>query len=46
MRGSSGRLGGRSRKTIGDDTDVPELVSVVMGLVKTLENKFSDGRGE
>lgn len=43
--GGSRRLGGGG-KTIGDNTDVPELVSVAMGLIKTLEIEFSDERGE
>ncbi|KAJ7189413.1 hypothetical protein GGX14DRAFT_408821 [Mycena pura] len=31
---------------VRDDTDIPDLVSVAMGLIKTLENEFSVGRGE
>jgi hypothetical protein len=33
-------------KAIGDDAEIPEFVSVAMGLIKTLENGFSAGRGE
>jgi hypothetical protein len=39
---SSERLGGRW-KTIGDDTEWPELVSGAMGLIKALEILFSNG---
>src|ERR1700761_5012287 len=42
---SSWRLGG-SGKAIWDDAKIPELTSVAMGLVKTLENELSVGRGE
>jgi hypothetical protein len=44
--GCEQREAGREREDHWDDAESPELVSGAVGLVKALENAFSDGRGE